>query len=95
MFSIELECKPEQKDLIIAELWELGCAGITELSDTPKFADIKSIAYSAVNQFETGVYDEIYICYNQFVNAITVREDISPQLRQKILHDNPRAFYAL
>ena len=44
---------------------------ITELSDTPKFADIKSIAYSAVNQFETGVYDEIYICYNRFVNAIS------------------------
>jgi ribosomal protein L11 methyltransferase len=33
MFSVELECEPEQKDLIIAELWEHGCAGITELSD--------------------------------------------------------------
>jgi F-type H+-transporting ATPase subunit gamma len=44
---------------------------ITELSDTPKFADIKSIAYSAVNQFETGVYDELYICYNRFINAIS------------------------
>jgi len=32
---------------------------------------------------------------DQFVNAITVREDISPQLRQKIFCDNPRAFYAL
>ena len=31
---------------------------------------------------------------DQFVNAIKVREDISPQLRQKILYDNPRAFYA-
>ncbi|CAH1209724.1 MULTISPECIES: ATP synthase F1 subunit gamma [Paenibacillus] len=44
---------------------------ITELSDTPKFSDIKSIAYSAVQQFETGVYDELYICYNRFVNAIS------------------------
>ncbi|ASA24529.1 ATP synthase F1 subunit gamma [Paenibacillus donghaensis] len=44
---------------------------VTELSDTPKFSDIKSIAYSAVKQFETGVFDELYICYNQFVNAIT------------------------
>jgi ribosomal protein L11 methyltransferase len=34
MYSVELECKPEEKDLIIAELWEHGCAGITELSDT-------------------------------------------------------------
>ena len=34
MFSVELECEPEEKDLIIAELWERGCAGITELSET-------------------------------------------------------------
>ena len=32
---------------------------------------------------------------DQFVHAITVREDISPQLRQKILCDNPKAFYGL
>ncbi|WP_151733724.1 ATP synthase F1 subunit gamma [Paenibacillus tengchongensis] len=44
---------------------------VTELSDTPTFADIKSIAYSAVQQFETGVYDELYICYNRFINAIS------------------------
>lgn len=44
---------------------------ITDLSDTPKFSDIKSIAYSAVQQFENGVYDELYICYNRFVNAIS------------------------
>jgi ribosomal protein L11 methyltransferase len=34
MYSVEFECEPEQKDLIVAELWERGCAGITELSDT-------------------------------------------------------------
>ena len=34
MYSVEFECEPEQKDLIIAELWERGCAGITELSET-------------------------------------------------------------
>lgn len=44
---------------------------VTDLSDAPKFSDIKSIAFSAVQQFETGVYDELYICYNQFVNAIS------------------------
>jgi uncharacterized protein len=32
---------------------------------------------------------------DQFVHAITVREDISPQLRQKLLCDNPRAFYGM
>jgi len=44
---------------------------LTELSDTPKFADIKSMAYSAVQQFEMGEFDELYICYNRFINAIT------------------------
>ena len=34
MFSIELECDPEQKEVLIADLWEAGCCGITEISDT-------------------------------------------------------------
>jgi F-type H+-transporting ATPase subunit gamma len=44
---------------------------VTEISDTPKFADIKSIANAAVQKFEEGEFDELYICYNRFVNAIT------------------------
>lgn len=44
---------------------------ITELTDTPRFADIKSLAYAAVQGFENEEYDELYVCYNQFVNAIT------------------------
>jgi predicted TIM-barrel fold metal-dependent hydrolase len=32
---------------------------------------------------------------DQFVNAINVRADIPAMLKQKILYDNPRAFYAL
>jgi ribosomal protein L11 methyltransferase len=35
MFSIDLDCTPEDKDLKIAELWEEGCTGIIELEDTP------------------------------------------------------------
>ena len=32
MFSLEIECDPEDRDLLIAELWEQGSAGIVELS---------------------------------------------------------------
>jgi predicted TIM-barrel fold metal-dependent hydrolase len=32
---------------------------------------------------------------DQFVHAIHAREDISADLKRKILHDNPRAFYAM
>jgi ribosomal protein L11 methyltransferase len=33
MFSFEIVCEPEQRDLLIAELWEQGCAGISELDE--------------------------------------------------------------
>jgi ribosomal protein L11 methyltransferase len=33
MFSLEIECRPEERDLLIADLWELGCEGIVELDD--------------------------------------------------------------
>jgi predicted TIM-barrel fold metal-dependent hydrolase len=32
---------------------------------------------------------------DQFVNVLNSREDLSSQLRQKIMYDNPRAFYAM
>lgn len=44
---------------------------VTGLSDTPKFADIKSVAAAAVKGFESGKYDELNLVYNQFYNAIT------------------------
>jgi ribosomal protein L11 methyltransferase len=31
MFSLEIECDPDDRDLLIAELWEQGSAGIAEL----------------------------------------------------------------
>src|SRR5271157_1714716 len=31
MFSLEIECGAEDRDLLIAELWELGSSGIVEL----------------------------------------------------------------
>jgi len=33
MFSLEIDCDPEDRDLLIAELWEQGSAGIVELND--------------------------------------------------------------
>lgn len=44
---------------------------VTGLSDSPTFSDIKSIAHTAVQNFADGAYDELYIYYNKFVNAIT------------------------
>ncbi|RXZ83427.1 F0F1 ATP synthase subunit gamma [Paenibacillaceae bacterium] len=44
---------------------------ITGIPDSPSFADIKSIAYTSVKKFEEGAYDELYLFYNEFINAIT------------------------
>jgi len=33
MFSLEIECEPANRDLLIAELWEQGSAGIVELDE--------------------------------------------------------------
>ncbi|MVP01500.1 MULTISPECIES: ATP synthase F1 subunit gamma [Paenibacillus] len=44
---------------------------VTGLSDSPTFADIKQLASSAVQNFIDGSYDELYVIYNQFHNALT------------------------
>ncbi|MFC5451436.1 ATP synthase F1 subunit gamma [Paenibacillus aestuarii] len=44
---------------------------VTGLPDSPKFSDIKSIAASAVRNFENGTYDQLFLVYNKFQNAIS------------------------
>lgn len=41
------------------------------ISDSPQFADVKSIAYAAIKQYEEGGIDELYLVYSQFINAIS------------------------
>ncbi len=43
---------------------------VTGLADSPKFHDIKEIAAKAVGGFEAESYDELYLAYNEFRNAI-------------------------
>jgi F-type H+-transporting ATPase subunit gamma len=43
----------------------------TGLSDSPTFADIKTVASEVVKLFQEGVYDEVFLVYNEFVNAIS------------------------
>lgn len=44
---------------------------VVGLSDSPTFADVKSIASAAVKMFADEAYDELYLYFNKFVNAIT------------------------
>jgi len=46
---------------------------IIGLTDFPTYSDIKPIAQRAVEMFADETYDELYLVYNEFVNAITQR----------------------
>jgi F-type H+-transporting ATPase subunit gamma len=51
------------------------------ISDHPAFAEIKDIASNAVQMFEDGVYDEVFIYYNHHINSISSelrREQLLP-----------------
>lgn len=41
------------------------------VSDSPQFADVKTIAYAAIKQYEEGDIDELVLVYSQFINAIS------------------------
>ena len=41
MFSIDLDCRQELKELLIADLWEAGCTGIVELEEWDDIARIR------------------------------------------------------
>ena len=61
---------------------------ITELPDSPMFADIKAIANKAVQYFVDEQYDELNLIYNEFVNAIT---QVPVEKRLLPLEDNHMA----
>ncbi|WP_438447492.1 ATP synthase F1 subunit gamma [Gorillibacterium sp. sgz5001074] len=44
---------------------------VTGLPDSPDFAEIKAIASKAVENYANGAYDELYLVYNVFKNALT------------------------
>lgn len=44
---------------------------ITGLSDAPTFLEIKNIANTVVRMYAEGIFDEVYIYYNEFVSAMT------------------------
>lgn len=43
---------------------------IIGLSDSPTFIDIKNLASTAVGMYAEGVFDELYLVYNEFLSAI-------------------------
>lgn len=46
---------------------------VTGVPDSPEFSDIKPIANKAVEQFAQGIFDELILVYNEFINPMTQR----------------------
>lgn len=44
---------------------------VVSLPDAPYFSDIKELTTKAVQNFTDGHYDELYLVYNEFINALT------------------------
>ena len=44
---------------------------VVGLSDSPSFADIKDVTSQVVKLFQDGVYDEVFLIYNEFINAVS------------------------
>lgn len=42
MFSIDLDCRQADKDILIADLWEAGSTGIVEVADTQSTASLRA-----------------------------------------------------
>jgi ribosomal protein L11 methyltransferase len=57
-YSIEIPHHPDQRDLIIADLWELGCTGIVEVDETRlrAFFDNAGSLDSLVNHYPAATY---------------------------------------
>ncbi len=48
---------------------------LTGISDQPQFMDIKATVQKIIGMFSDGEFDELYMYYNQFVNAL--RNDVT------------------
>lgn len=69
---------------------------VTGLPDSPTFADIKAIAKEAVKGFEDEHYDELYLCYNQFINPLIqrpVERQLLPLVSENVNTAEPTTAY--
>ncbi|KRM72942.1 F0F1 ATP synthase subunit gamma [Lacticaseibacillus brantae] len=41
------------------------------VSDIPSFNEVREIIQTAVTMYDSGVFDELYVCYNHHVNTLT------------------------
>lgn len=44
---------------------------LRNLSDQPSFEEVRKIVNTATSMYQSGVFDELYVCYNHHINSLT------------------------
>ncbi|UJF16550.1 F0F1 ATP synthase subunit gamma [Jeotgalibaca sp. MA1X17-3] len=44
---------------------------VSDLSDQPSFDEVREVVSKTVDYYRQGMFDELYVCYNHHVNALT------------------------
>src|ERR1700720_323256 len=73
MFSLEIECDPEDRDLLIAELWEQGSRFflVPAWRDDPAPAGRFRITVNPGMAFGTGVHETTQLCLEALEKYLT------------------------
>lgn len=61
------------------------------ISDVPTFREVHQIVKTAVQMYDDGVFDEMYLAYSHYVNRISSRiiiHDVLPITEQSLLDDD-------
>lgn len=67
---------------------------VTGVPDAPYFSDVKAVASKAVANYANGTYDELYLVYNVFKNAMSQIPTIKRLLPlEKVKMDGPTTEY--
>jgi ribosomal protein L11 methyltransferase len=77
MFSLDLDCTQETKDLLIADFWELGSSGIVEIDATHLRAFFDDDAEAQLMSEKFGVPAKVWDDIDWVAKG---REDIEPML---------------
>lgn len=108
MFSFDIDCWQDEKDLLIADLYELGSVGISEFEDFVRAffeddADIAALRARFPNAREAPADNRDWVAYSQgqltprhvgrrFFLVPEWREDPAPEGRIRIVINPGRAF---
>ena len=74
-------CLRRQKNVI---------ADFSHLPNPPSFADVSAIGRLVVDDFEKGVYDQVYIAYTDFINMVNQKPVIRKLLPLEVNYSDRR-----